>query len=417
LPLNLASSDRRFLYIAVVVVAALLVALALVTPREADTEGSPSSYSTKRRGAKAAYLLLEQSGYNIERWERPPAELPVNPQNHLLVIAGPSQIPGRDESNALRKFVAAGGTLLVAGVWSDDFAPDSHITSGKYRIGWAECKPALPTRIARGGPISMDRSSAWDKSKSLETLVHYSYEDDPVVVSYMVGRGEVIWWASELPLTNAGIRDKNNLDLLINSLGEGKHILWDEYFQTTGNREVAAFPPLVRWALLGQCGLFAIMLLITYSRRSGPLIPLVPESRLSPLEFVDTLGNLYARAGAAQVPVEIAFARFRQLAARRLGLYGTVSAQQLAQAMLVRRLVAGHKFAAGLQRCEDAIFDPTLTEKEALVLVQFLNRAAETLELTSAVSSEEKQNAGDTSTAVPLPQRAAKRHRGPAGVH
>ncbi|MGZ4789393.1 MAG: DUF4350 domain-containing protein [Terriglobales bacterium] len=416
MPVSLARGDRRLLYIALAIVAVMLVTLAFLTPREPDTEGSPSSYSTKRRGAKAAYLLLAQSGYKIERWEKGPADLPVNPQNELLIVAGPTQYPDRDETNALRKFVAAGGTLLVAGVWSDGFAPDSHVTFGKYRIGWAECKPALPTKISRGGPISMDRSMVWDKLKSLETLVHYSYEDEPVVVSYMVGRGEVIWWASDLPLTNAGIRDKNNLNLLINSIGEGKHILWDEYFQTAAAHEVVAFPPLVKWALLGQCVLFGMMLLFTYSRRSGPVIPLIPESRLSPLEFVDTLGNLYARTGAAQVPVEIAFQRFLQLAARRLGLYGTVSAQQLAQAMLVRRLVAGPEFSARLQRCEEAISDPSLTEKEALVLVRFLNHAAETLELTSAVP-QEKQHAGDSSSAVPLPQRAAKSYRGAAGVH
>jgi len=401
MPVNVSKGDRRFLYIALAIVALMLVTLAFLTPKEADSEGSPSSYSTKRRGGKAAYLLLKQSGYNIDRWEQPPAELPVNPQNELLIIAAPNQFPDRDESNALRKFVAAGGALLVAGVWSEDFAPDSHVSPGKYRVGWAECKPALPTKLARGGAISMDRELTWDKSKTLETVVHFTYEDDPVVVSYMVGQGEVIWWASDLPLTNAGIRDKNNLNLLINSLGEGKHILWDEYFQSTATHEIVIFPPLVRWALLSQCVLFGIMLLITFSRRSGPVIPLVPESRLSPLEFVDTLGNLYARAGAAQVPVEIAFARFRQLAARRLGLYGNVPAQQLAQAMLIRRLVAGAEFSARLRRCEEAISDPTLSEKEALALVQFLNSAAEKLQLTSAVP-QEKHHAGDTERTVPL---------------
>ena len=414
MPMRLPSGDRKLMYIAGAIIVTMLVILSLLTPKD-ESEGSPSSYSTKKRGGKAAYLLLKQSGYNIERWEDAPSELPVNPQNALLIIAGPTQYPDRDESNALRKFVSAGGTLLLAGTWSDDFAPESHITTGKYRVGWAECKPALPTKISRGGPISMSGEGAWEKSKSLETLVHYTYEDEPVVVSYMVGRGEVIWWASALPLTNAGIRDKNNLNLLINSVGEGKHILWDEYFQTE-NHDVMVFPPLVKWALAGQCVAFGAMLLITFSRRSGPVIPLAAESRLSPLEFVDTLGNLYHRAGAAQVPVEIAFNRFRQMAARRLGLLGTVSAPQLAQAMLLRRLVADKDFAARLGRCEDAISDPTLTEKEALALVQFLNEAAETLKLTSAVK-QEKRNAGDISSADPLPKRAAKSNRGTAGVH
>jgi len=406
--------DRKLVYIAGAIILVMVVTMAFLTPKDTD-EGTPSSYSTKKRGGKAAFLLLKQSGYNIDRWESDPVELPVNPQNELLIIAGPIQYPDRDESNSLRKFVSAGGTLLLAGTWSNDFAPDSHITVGKYRGDWSECKPASPTRISRGGPISMSGEGTWEKSKVLETLVHYSCDDEPTVVSYMVGKGEVIWWASALPLTNNGIRDKNNLNLLINSIGEGKHILWDEYFQTP-DHEVMVFPRIVKWALWLQGGAFAIMLLITFSRRSGPVIPLVPESRLSPLEFVDTLGNLYQRAAAAQVPVEIAFTRFRQLAARRLGLFGTISAQQLAQAMMMRRLVADKNFPARLMRCEEAISDPTLTEKEALALVQFLNEAAETLRQTSAVP-QEKRNAGDTPSSEPLPKRAAKSDSRAAGSH
>jgi len=390
--------------IAIVVICA--IGLAVLTPKEPEDDGHPSSYSTKKRGGKAAYLLLTQLGYNIERWGRNPSELPVNPQNELLIIAGPTQFPDRDETNSLQKFVASGGTVLLAGAWSDDFAPNSHITLGKYRVGWAECQPAAPTRLTRGGTISMDQSETWEKAHRLEVLVHYKCEDDPVVASYMLGSGEVIWWASALPLTNAGIRDKNNLNLLINSLGQGKHLLWDEYFHTEDRHEPFAsiWGGAMKTGAL-QCAAFALMLLLTFSRRSGPVTPLVPESRLSPLEFVDTLGNLYGRAGAAQVPVEIAFTRFRQLAARRLGLYGNVNAQQLARAMTLRRLVTGNDFTSRLQRCEDAISDPNLSEREALTLVQFLNHAAETLQLTSAVSLiQEKRNAGDTSTAKPQPK-------------
>jgi hypothetical protein len=261
----------------------------------------------------------------------------------------------------------------------------------------------MPSRITRGGPIAMRGPLTWEKSRALETLVHYTCKDDPVVVSYMVGQGQVIWWASSLPLTNQGIRDKNNLNLLINSLDERKHILWDEYFQGEEKRQLRVFPPAVKWALVAQSLAFAAMLLFTFSRRSGPVIPLVPESRLSPLEFVDTLGNLYQRAAAAQVPVEIAFTRFRQLAARRLGLFGNIKAQQLSQAMRQRRLVSDKNFDVRLLRAEEAISDPSLTEKEALALVQFLNQAAEALDVTSAVF-QEKRNAGDTTGSGALPK-------------
>ena len=44
------------------------------------------------------------------------------------------------------------------------------------------------------------------------------------------------------------------------------------------------------------------------------------SSRLSPLEFVQTLGKLYRRANAVHSALEIPYARFRMLATRQLGI-------------------------------------------------------------------------------------------------
>ena len=56
--------------------------------------------------------------------------------------------------------------------------------------------------------------------------------DRPIVVSYKVGLGEVIWWGANTPLTNAAIAKSGNMALLLNSLGKPGEVrvFWDEYF-------------------------------------------------------------------------------------------------------------------------------------------------------------------------------------------
>ena len=78
-------------------------------------------------------------------------------------------------------------------------------------------------------------------------------------------------------------------------------------------------------------GLLAIF--FTYSRRSGPVRPLVPQPRLSPLEFVDSLGGLYQRAHAASAAVGVAYQRFRYLLIKRVGLGSNASTKELNQAL------------------------------------------------------------------------------------
>jgi hypothetical protein len=343
-------------------------------------EGTPSSYNVQRRGAKAAYLLLQQSGYAVERWKQPPAELPVGAPGVMLVLAGPESYPRTEEMSGIVRFLLAGGNILIAGVRPSSFVPQSSAKEGDIRIGFAECTPAAPTSLTRGGPISQDGDLVWDSGKDA-AVVHFvapskdDKDDHPVVVSYALGRGRVIWWASALPLTNAGIRNRGNLDLLLNSVGDSRRILWDEYYHE--EHEMAsthASNPAQMWAL-AQAGFLALLVILTFSRRSGPVVPLVRESRLSPLEFVETLGSVFHRARGTQVAVEIAFSRFQQIAARRLGIRGTASTNDIVIAMAQRGLKVPPDVASLVGRSEQAAGDTELSEKRALEHVQALNQA------------------------------------------
>jgi len=67
------SRDRQLVIGAVVVMFVLLGLTYVLRPLPAKQAiGTPSSYSTDWLGTKAAFLLLQQSGYRAERWESPP---------------------------------------------------------------------------------------------------------------------------------------------------------------------------------------------------------------------------------------------------------------------------------------------------------------------------------------------------------
>jgi hypothetical protein len=354
-------------------------------------EGSPSSYNTQRRGGKAAYLLLQQSGYAVERWKQPPAKLPADAAGVVLVVAGPESYPHGEEMSGIIRFLLRGGSVLIAGVRPNSFVPQASAAAEDLRVGFAECKPVAPTRLTRGGPISQDGNLVWDSSKDA-AVVHFKDKDGrPVVVSYALGQGRVIWWASALPLTNAGIRNRGNLDLLLNTVGDSRRILWDEYYHEV-HEMASARPsnPAQIWAL-AQAGFLGLLVILTFSRRSGPIVPLVRESRLSPLEFVETLGSVFHRAHGTQVAAEIAFSRFQQIAARRLGIRGTASANDILVAMAQRGLKVPPDVAALVGRSNEAVEDSELTEKRALEHVQALNQATRLIDpLVSAAKEKSK---------------------------
>lgn len=393
MPLKLEKSDRRLLMWAAVIFLPLILALALLSSRE-DDSGIPSTYSSDPSGAKAAYLLLKDLGYNVERWEQPPTHLPADASRTVLVLASPFRAPEREEKDALQLYLNHGGKILITGSAADIYLRDAEIERelAPDPIG-REYQPQLLTSLTRGGAISMSPTAYW-KHYSTHRLVHYS--DDlsgsarPIVVSYQFGKGQVIWWAASAPLSNSGISRSGNMELLLNSLGQAadNHVFWDEYFY--GSRRTAASylkeTPVAFG--LAQGGLALLALLLTYSRRNGPIYPAVSPSRLSPLEFVETLGGLYRRARAMRAALEAPYIRFRMLATRQLGLKADASAADLARAIHNRLGYKDDSLQELLVRIEAALYDPQLQERAALELVQQLHFHARRLQLISFEQQE-----------------------------
>jgi len=392
MPIALEKSDRRLLFWTGLIVLLIIAALAWQSGGQENDSGVPSTYSPASSGAKAAFLLLDEAGYNAERWERPPADLPADSRSTVLVLAAPSNFPSAEERHELERFLRAGGKILATGSRSPWFVPDAKAEAAPVvSPEFLDFEPRNLTALTRAGKIQMSPGAHWD-SASVKYLVHYADGDRPIVVSYKVGRGEVIWWASSVPLNNAGISKAGNLALLLNSLGDAKetHVLWDEYFHGYRRTLGSYFSEAPVLLGLAQCGVVLLALFFTYSRRNGPIRALYEPTRLSPLEFVYTLGNLYRRARATQTALDVPYARFRSSAIRQLGLRADISAKELARSIRTRLGYKDEGLEKTLEQIEASKYGPELTEAQALDLVQQLSRHAYNLKF---ITSEEQETA------------------------
>ena len=122
--------------------------------------------------------------------------------------------------------------------------------------------------------------------------------------------------------------------------------------------------------------------LLTFARRSGTVRPLTPTSRLSPLEFIDTLGALYQRKGAAREALKTGYDRFRFVLLRRLGLPSSASADDISRGVRERLGWTVPGFWETLQRCELGVKSSRFEDAQALHLIQELHDYARRFRLT-----------------------------------
>jgi len=382
LPIQLTAGDRKLFLIAGGMFL-LLVATALVLSKGPDSNDEiPTTYSAGSGGAKAAYLLLKASGYKVERWEQPPSELP-EAAGATLILAGPSDTPTSEERNRVRQFVENGGRIIATGPFVGFFLPENGIVPDPLPgMTWKTLDALSPSSITHAASqITLAPQAYWKRESFAMPL--YGDGDKEMVVKYRFGKGEVIWWAAATPLTNAGLQEPGNLEFFLACIGSEaqERILWDEYFHGYRRSLTASIRSSpVKWIFL-QFALVALAILLTYSRRSGPISIPAGEIRLSPLEFVRTLGALYKQADAASAVVDISYHRFRYWLTRRLGMAGNASVDDLERAVRERWNFQDANFNATLRACESAPYDNTLKPRAALQLVRSLDDYAAELKL------------------------------------
>jgi hypothetical protein len=123
-----------------------------------------------------------------------------------------------------------------------------------------------------------------------------------------------------------------------------------------------------------------ILIVLSFSRRSGPVRALPAIVRATPIEFLDALGSLYRNAGASSTAVAIALERFRRHTLRLCGLRAAhMDASELAAVLRRRFPQTDPSLETDLAACEEAIRGETIRPREALRLIQALHGHEERL--------------------------------------
>jgi len=370
---RLSSSDRKILAITGIAFVLLVVLGLLLAPASNETE-SATTYSSASRGAKAGFLLLQQLGYNVQRWERPHTEL--KPDAHtVLIIADSFTVPDAREKAAVAKFIEGGGRVITNGTSGAMFLPKDSSEDNPEPAGLSKQYDSLsPSAATRAAPkITLIPYAFWSKSSAIGL---YGDKDHTYAAQLSVGQGDAIWLASATPFTNAGIQAQGNLEFVLAALGnkDNTRVLFDEYVHGYGAEDSpSGHGHSLTNALLLQSALLALAALLTFSRRSGPLRPVPPASRLAPLEFVETLGGLYQQAHAAAVAVDVYYQRFHYWITRRLGLNKSATPEEIARAVRDRWDIKDDAFQGALLAAAAARYQPDLPQKHALEIVQKLH--------------------------------------------
>ena len=313
-------------YLAIVLFIAALVASALTADSSGGVARSASVYDTGPGGAAALRKYFEAMGASTttvqgDTFAADPSEVGV------LFILGPGEAFTPLDAAAVRRFVTAGGTAVLAteaGVFEGPLldAFDVHVAGalgpGQYPVGGITFAdpPTHAIALDRGVTLSFGAGRVPLVSASGRTIVALARE----------GSGSLIVVGSVAPFLTADLGEADNgrfaLALAAAAIASRRTVAFDEYHH--GVHPTTDVLVLLTRTWPGRALVFAGIALFVYlvasGRRLGPAIPLDPRPPRSSLEYIRGFAGLVRRSGHG----EIARRRFRRelrgALARELGL-------------------------------------------------------------------------------------------------
>jgi len=397
--------DRGRLLVLCGVMVVMIGVVCVLAPSSQENDPRPTITNVGPRGVKAAYLMLQSLGVKTSEWSHPLAELnedlsDAEAARTTLILAAPQYdaTQEKDLAEAVNRFLVRGGRVLTTGAAGAELLPGGEVApAGMLASGACKTTPEGPGTLARAGRVEMVNAAQWAKDGP-QYVVEQRCGKDAVVVRFSVGKGEAVWWSSASAMENAGLKNDASLRLLLASVGAGSGLAKDAGRDVVFGESLhgavrsiwnAAKGLPLKWVALQTALLFGL-LVVSFSRRRGPVRAPVRLPRSSPVEFATSMGDLYEKGAATSAATEAAKRRLLRVVTREAGVAQTTieeGPEAIAEALEIRlggdwSLVSDH-----LEEAKRAQHE-TIAMGSALALVRALSEDAKRVKasLGTAVS-------------------------------
>jgi hypothetical protein len=269
------------------------------------------------------------------------------------------------DADALSRFVAAGGRLLIggaAGSWLGKIVPSAP--------AWSPTEPrtlqvlAPAPEVARVGRLDAEGPGSWVGGAALPVL---GDGDRALLDVARIGAGRVLLLADTTPLQNRALDRDDNAALGLALAGPSSRpvVFLESYHGYGAAASGFGAIPSRWWGAFGLLALAAATLMLASGRRFGP-----PEAATRTLppprrEYVESLGGVLARSRGreqATAPVRL---HLRRRIAERAGLGGAPTDAELRSAAIQLGVAEGDA---------DALAHHAVTDSDVLALGRVLSR-------------------------------------------
>jgi hypothetical protein len=287
--------------------------------------GAPagSTFNAGNDGAQVLLAYLEGMDVEVETLR----QFEELPDGGTIVLVAPEPLTveaTRAEGRRLRAWVEDGGRVVLVGPYARDIFRGTSIgiDEGPMAVD-ARMRPVQAGVYADGvedAAVGGQRLLASDSS----WIAHLKDGSGSALASRAMGEGEIVWLASAVPATNAGIAADDNARLVTLLAAHRGPVHFDEYHH--GYVKGAGL-----WQRLGPGGRAAMVLgalalvvaLVASARRLGPAIPVADDRPARTGAYIAQLASLYRKAGARSEALASLSEGLRAALAKR---YGTVDA-------------------------------------------------------------------------------------------
>jgi hypothetical protein len=339
-----------------------------------ETFPFPSTFNKKMSGYSAFYELCQKVGFKCQRWEMPYRELNYQHQGTLVIVT-PWQLLTKGDLQYLDRWVKDGNDLVYLDDFSYRTGTDVLHKFGLHARYKSEIKDATVNVISGAKQTNTPFLKLSAQAVFTGGAAVAGGDGAAYLTVVQPGKGQCLIGSTAEMCANKFIADpayKNNFQFLVNWLqGCKSPIMFDERCHGFSAGENAWYYVLhspVGYVIL-QLMLLAVVALISLNQRFGQPLIVSTARRISNLAFIEGLASTYERAHARDAAWAMMYAPFKAKLCKRLGIAPDASLEHLSEAWAQQSGRAQTEIQAFLQRAQDALEKPRMTDQELHQLV------------------------------------------------